>query len=223
MSLWELLFPKRCVECGAVGRYLCANCLNRVKVQDTQKCPSCCKPSVYGLTHSRCVKSFGMNGLVSVFEYGGVVKRMVGKIKYKYVKEMYVDLVELLVSMGEFEPLEKGSWVVVGVPLHKRRLRKRGFNQADLLAEKMADYFGWKYLSEILIRKTYTKPQVELSGEERLLNVRGKFLVNQKQLIKGKDVLLVDDVWTTGATMRECGKVLKRVGVKQVWGLVVAS
>jgi len=184
----------------------------------------CGRPSMYGVVHARCRRSWGMDGVVGVLEYKGLAKNVIGKIKYRGVRDMYATLVEALVSLGEFSVLANDEWWVVAVPLHKRRLRWRGFNQAELLAERLAGYFGWEYGKGWLVRTKYTKPQVNLVRKERLVNVKGAFdLSGEAGRLKGKNVLLVDDVWTTGATMRECGKVLKRAGAKKVWGLVVAS
>ena len=167
-----------------------------------------------------------MDGLVSVFEYKGILRRMVTKIKFKFVSNMLDTVVEMLVSMGDFTPLEKKRWLVVGVPMDKRKLESRGFNQAEELAKRLAYYFGWDYGERVLVKVKKTKDQIGLGEKERWVNVRGAFGVSEKlgnMELGEKDVLLVDDVWTTGATMRECAKVLKRAGVRQVWGLVVAS
>jgi ComF family protein len=148
---------------------------------------------------------------------------MVGKLKYRWVREVYPVLVELVASVGEVTALERGKWRVTEVPLHVRRERWRGFNQAALLAEALAGYYGWEYHGRVLKRIQQRKPQMSLSRKERLTNVRGVFELGVgTEVIGRKRWLLVDDVWTTGATMRECGKVLKRAGAKEVWGLVLA-
>lgn len=163
----------------------------------------------------------GMDGLIRVLEYRGLVKRMVGKVKYRLVVDMVDEVVETVVSLGELEPLAREKWLVVAVPLHKNRLRWRGFNQADELARRLAKYGGWEYGEGVLVRRVDTKPQVGLSAVQRRKNVVGAFGVRSKRVCG--NILLVDDVWTTGATMRECAKVLKRAGVAKVWGLVVAG
>lgn len=228
VNIWSWLFPRFCLGCGRPGSYVCSGCVNRCVAQKKQVCPECGKPSMFGRVHAKCRRSWGMGGVVAVLEYRGVAKRLVGKIKYKGVVDMYGVLVEILASVGDFTPLEGRDWLVVGVPLHKRRQAMRGFNQAEMLGERVAKYFGWEYWPGVLVRQRYTKPQVNLKRKDRLVNVKNAFCLNAKfedlsSKLKGKDVLLVDDVWTTGATLRECAKVLKRVGVRRVWGLVVAS
>jgi ComF family protein len=106
--------------------------------------------------------------------------------------------------------------VVMPVPLHPQRLRQRGFNQALLLAHGMSIRFGITLDPNNLIRVRPTRPQVELSGQERIKNVAGAFGIRSPEIILNKHVLLIDDVYTTGATMNECAGVLKKAGADQV-------
>ena len=125
--------------------------------------------------------------------------------------------------MGKFEQLEGRNLIMVGVPLHKMRQKWRGFNQADELGKRLAKAWGWRYEKQVVERVKKAKNQMGLTRSERLVNVKGIFGVGRNiGRVKGEKVLLVDDVWTTGATMRECAEVLKRNGASEVWGLVVA-
>lgn len=223
----DFLFPKMCLGCGKWTEYVCHDCVNKMRVHRDQICPRCGKGSMFGRVHSRCKTRFGMDGLVRVFEYKGVVGKILRKIKYQSVTDMYQVLVEALVSMGDFEVISGEKWVLVPVPLHQNRFKKRGFNQAEKMAQFLGEYFGWK-TGVFLERVRDTKPQVGLKGKERRKNVKNAFALNSKikdqnSKIMNLSILLVDDVWTTGATMRECAKVLKRAGVKKVWGLVAAA
>lgn len=224
----DVLFPRLCIGCSRLGGYLCAECIHKISVREWQQCPMCGQRSVNGATHARCAKPLGMDGLVSVLAHKGLVKRMIGKLKYRLVTDMYETVMDVVVSLGEYEALEENNWVVVAVPLHERRQRWRGFNQAEELARRWADYFGWEWRAGVLERRVYTKPQVGFARAQRLENVKNAFGLRQRSEIRnlkqgGTDILLVDDVWTTGATMRECAKVLKRAGVGKVWGLTVAA
>jgi len=164
-----------------------------------------------------------MGGLISVFAYAGVAKKTVTRFKYRLVRDLVATMVELMISDGEWALIEKKQMVVVGVPLHPRRLRWRGFNQAELLGEASAEALGWKYVSEVLERVRYTTPQMELKGTQRRVNLVGAFAPGKAiKAVKDQPVLLVDDVWTTGATMRECAKVLRLNGAKEVYGLTFA-
>jgi len=114
--------------------------------------------------------------------------------------------------------------VIVPVPLHRSRLWERGFNQAQSLAEIVAERTDWP-LERALVRRRFTKPQFGLRKKERRGNIQGVFAVpaHQKPILLGKTVLLIDDIVTTGATINECAKVLKQNGVREVWGLVLAK
>lgn len=190
-----------------------------------QICPICNKRSISGATHGRCRKKLGLDGLTSVFVYRGLVRKLIGKLKYGLVTDLENDLLELMASFGDFGVISNKEWLLVGVPMHTSRIRRRGFNQAELLGESMARYFGWQYNPGVLVRNRRTDAQMGLKKEDRLSNVRGAFSVSgtMKSQITGKKVLLVDDVWTTGATLRECGKVLMRAGAGGVWGMTFAA
>lgn len=228
MGILDFLFPKVCVGCENWGSYLCENCVNGLR-SARQVCPMCGKGSVCGMVHIRCRKKLGMDGLIRVVSYDGLMRKLVAKIKYRLVRDMVDTVVDTVISMGDFAPIDQDVWLVVPVPLHIERKRWRGFNQSEEIGRRIATSFGWEY-GDVLVRIKNTKPQVSMKGkEERLKNVRGAFEINSKfkitndKQIANKNVLLVDDVWTTGATMRECAKVLKKAGVKKVWGLVVAG
>jgi ComF family protein len=121
--------------------------------------------------------------------------------------------------MGEFmrEHVDAASLdAVVPVPLHWRRFHYRGFNQAVALARPLARQFSLPLISRVLRRTRHTVPQVELQPEERVKNIRGAFSVRQPARIKGLRLLLVDDVFTTGATLNECARVLKAAGAASV-------
>jgi ComF family protein len=112
--------------------------------------------------------------------------------------------------------------MVMPVPLHRKRLRQRGFNQALLLAHRMSEQYGIPLVFDNLERVRPTRPQVELSGEERVKNVTGAFALRFPKKVEDKHILVIDDVFTTGATMNECAAVLKRAGSSQVTACTLA-
>ncbi|HMP74507.1 MAG TPA: phosphoribosyltransferase family protein, partial [Kiritimatiellia bacterium] len=119
----------------------------------------------------------------------------------------------------EGEPCAAG----VGVPLHPARFRGRGFNQADILAGHLAGRWGWGLLPKGTLRRVRQTPtQTRLTARQRISNVRGSFRVERPQAVANLDVLLVDDVMTTGATVNECARVLRRAGARSVRVLTVA-
>lgn len=222
VNLLNLMFPRICVGCGWWGRYICANCLNLLSIRWQQMCPYCERPSPTGMTHSTCQRPTGLDGLMIGFEYQGLIKSMIGTYKYHLVSDLAGDLFELLVSLPEWQ-LAPADWLVTAVPLHPSRFHWRGFNQSELLSRRLATYLNTVYVP-MLFREKYTRVQMELAQEDRYENVRQAFTrAVAPEYIRGQSIILLDDVWTTGATMTEAARPLKRAGAAQVWGLVLAA
>lgn len=157
-----------------------------------------------------------MDGLVVGLPYRGVVQQCLKKVKYKSA----FDIIQFLERIAKFEKMS--DFVVTCVPMWREKERKRGFNQAKVLAEIVAREFGLKEV-DLLLRIRPTSPMFGLKKAERRENVRGAFkLIDPAKKMVNQSIILVDDVWTTGATMRECAGVLKRSGAETVWGLTLA-
>ncbi len=187
----------------------------------------CNRFAVGGLTHPGCRKPWGLDGLTAIFSYQGLIKKAIKKLKYKFVTDLTEDLLEGFLSFcGEnpafVEFCRQDNLALIPIPLHPFRLRWRGFNQSELLGEMIAKNLGIKFFPNLLLRVKESSPQAELAKKERIKNIRGVFKINSKFLLLNSCFLLFDDIWTTGATLREAGKVLKRNGAKKVWGLTLA-
>jgi len=152
------------------------------------------------------------------------------KLKYKFVTDLAEDLFVLIKrfikTKNQFKYLknffDKEKTMLVPIPLYWQRENWRGFNQAELLGRKLADYFGWQLRNDVLIRQKATLPQVGLEAGQRQKNIQGAFKIkNNHQIPKDFSLLLFDDVWTTGSTLKEAGRVLKKAGFKKVWGLTI--
>jgi len=111
---------------------------------------------------------------------------------------------------------------LVPVPLEKRKLKWRGFNQAEEIAKELSNFWEIPFILDCLIKVKENPPQVDLSEEERMENIKGVFQAKDEKEIMGKKIFLVDDVYTTGATMEEAARVLRATGAKEVWGITVA-
>lgn len=225
--LFDFLFPKRCVGCLKKGAYFCESCLKEVK-EAPSFCPVCGEPSIDGVTHFKCLKKFSLDGVVCVWLYRGVIRKGILALKYKFVFDLASDLVSLsLLKLKKDYSLNSFKNVLlVPVPLSRKRLKWRGFNQTQLIGRMIASYFGFKFSSNLLLRKKFVRPQVELEKKERRKNIKGAFTINsqfRKVLSDNLQVLIFDDVYTTGSTLKEACRVLKRNGFKNVWGLVLAK
>ena len=224
MSFVDFIFPKQCLRCGRSGRYLCAKCISKVSLAK-QICVECEKPAIDGITHIKCKKAWGIDGLVSVWVYEGVVRRGIVKLKYKFAFDIARELAKLasIFLKTRLTALPK-KILLTTVPLHSFRKNWRGFNQSEEIGKLIASEMGWQFFPEMLIRRVQKTPQTELGGEERRKNVLGVFAINPKYDIRTikPDIIVFDDVITTGSTLKEAVKVLKRNGAKKVWGLTIA-
>lgn len=211
MSLLDFLFPKRCVNCGKMGKYFCDRCRLKIRpIADNEKiCPMCGRLAFDGKTHPRCRTTYGLDGLTSFFHYQGPVQQAIKIIKYRYVSDVGKELVSLITDT------ELPQGVLIPIPLHASRYKVRGFNQAEKLGKLLHIFMR----TDILRRTQATPPQAEIKKRNaRLKNIMHVFQAN----ISPEQVILFDDVFTTGATMRSAAGVLKRAGAKFVWAVTIA-
>lgn len=163
---------------------------------------------------------------VSFGEYEEGLRGLIRLLKYEQVTPVAGPLGGMLArAMVELMPMGQGHMpVLVPVPLHKSRRHARGFNQSELIAQAAVRRLPQKLeiLRGVLLRQRDTASQVGLSREERMKNVHNAFCVTNSGRVRGRDILLVDDVMTTGTTLSECARVLKQAGAKRVWAATVA-
>lgn len=227
-----------------MGEYLCPNCFSSLSFDTKQKCLICGKPSWDALTHPICKTKHAIDGYFSAVSYGRVAKKLLYQFKYKpYLSDLQTVMTDLLyeklVQSEMFNSLLKENPLLVPIPLSHKKLRQRGYNQSELLAKKLGALFHCSVVS-LLERTKETKPQYGLKREERMENMKGAFsyLSSEQRdsrskrphpspLLKGevshKVGILVDDVVTTGSTLREAAHVLKRNGFGKVFGVAWAE
>lgn len=224
MSLLDLFFPKKCLNCGKHGRYICPECMGKVR-KSYYSCPHCAKASFMPNTHLTCQTKTPFLGKISLWKYEGVVRKSILALKYKFAYSIANELAD--VSAAEIRSIDFSvpSAVLIPVPLHTRRENWRGFNQASVLGKAIAREIGWKFEEHLVERKTHTLPQANLSKLERMQNISGKFAVNNELVNKyrNKTIVIFDDVWTTGSTMREIATELNKAGMERIWGLTIAG
>lgn len=178
-------------------------------------------------THPVCRGRYTIDGACASLVYNGIVKKLVYQFKYNpYLTDLAPTLGELLyegiIQKPMFQKAIETKPVFVPVPLYSKKLRKRGYNQAELLAKFLAKQVQLPVAS-LLERTKKTHTQVGLNKTERKANIAGAFQVNKKVKQPPSAVLLIDDVLTTGSTLSEAASVLKRAGVKKVWGITLAQ
>lgn len=228
--LLDLIFPKICLSCNKEGSYLCEKCLVKIPLVDKLGCPVCGKITLYGKTCDDCRRKTYLTGLLYATSYKNpIIREAIKLLKYKYVKELSEALAKIMLRfiknsgflVNNFTD-ELSSFLIIPVPLHRKKFLSRGFNQSELLAQKLAEELEMEMRTDILIKIKNTRSQTDLKEKERVTNVKDVFAVKNKKETRGKIILLIDDVTTTGSTLNEAAKVLKKSGSREVWGITLA-
>lgn len=229
MNIWkrflELLYPKTCCFCGKVSeREICEKCFPKIIYINEPRCKKCGKPVRYEeqeycydcqkkeheFEQGRSVWLQKMPVSLSIYQFKYKNRRIYGKFYAKEMARLYGKLIR--------------EWqidVIVPVPLHARKKRQRGFNQAEIIAKELGKELGIPVETDVIIRKRYTRPQKELNDKERRKNLKEAFAA-VKVWKKAKNVLLIDDIYTTGSTIDTVAKELKRAGARKVWFLTIS-
>lgn len=208
--LIDLLFPNYCLGCHQRGFYICPSCLEKID-----------KPN----------REISKN-IWSVFDYRDpLIRKAIWELKYYHRYQLAYQLGVLLYNYS----LEKLSFlaketsdpvIVIPIPMSRRKQWKRGYNQAFHIARGFCEKINPNTVSlekNILIKKIKTPPQAKIKNKySRIKNVQGSFKVKNKDKIKGKTILIIDDVVTTGATVKEAGRVLKKAGAKKIYAFTLA-
>lgn len=226
MIFKDLFFPKLCLSCGYLGAYICSQCEKKLKYIDQDICVYCGRESYYGFTHPGCQKRYGLDGVLSLFRYDPTLQRIIKGIKYRLAtdiwKEFCLILKPKILEKISFYKTISNNMVLQPIPLHRNKLRLRGFNQAFIISDFIASVTGLK-VAQILERIKETRLQAQLhSKKDRYYNIKGSFVVADKNKIYNQQMILVDDVMTTGFTIKEASKILKQAGVKKVFALTIA-
>ncbi|MDD5750146.1 MAG: ComF family protein [Candidatus Pacebacteria bacterium] len=226
----DALFPRFCLNCGKEGTMLCADCFSLIEITCFVFCPFCSRPTRL-FQGGLCPKhrSRHLKGLYFAASYRDkLVKNMITRFKYQpYLKTLAPTLASLIIThfiktknTMIFENGENSA--LVPIPLYKSKKRKRGFNQSEVIGRIVAAYFQVPFLDNVLFKIKKTAPQVGLSSQERADNLKNAFAIKNPAQIAGKKIFLIDDVFTTGATMEEAAKTLEAAKARSVWGIAVA-
>lgn len=230
-AILNIILPPRCLCCGKVlngDDGLCPECFNEVTFISEPYCKKCGHPFAEVAPGSkmlcgRCLKKarspFRLSR--SALVYDDASKNMILNFKFNDKTENAITFAKWLKLAGR-DIWAEGVDVIMPIPLHYTRLLKRRYNQSALLAHELSLLSGIPVDYDAVVRHKKTRPQVEFSGHERVKNVKGVFRIKHPERIKGQRVLLLDDVLTTGSTLKECALVLKQSGAKSVDTLTIA-
>lgn len=220
----QILFPKNCVYCNTENTFICDDCLKKIKINKFPLCPVCKKLNFQKSPCLSCRKQTKIKVLFSPCLYQDPkIKELIHIFKYNFIENLTNPLSYLMIKTLENEKENLKNFVIIPVPLHKKRLRQRGFNQAELLANEIGKFFQISVLNNVLKRIEFEIPQTKIENrKQRKENIKNAFQYIGFESIKNKNVLLIDDVATTGATLNECAKILKQNGAKIIWAATIA-
>jgi len=206
MNFFDFIFPQKCVGCKKNGKYICDACFFKIK-------------------KGRVLHKKGeFEKVFILFEHSAIVRDLILKLKYKFISDLSDEISNICVDEIKQLNLDKENFVIVPIPLHKNKFKKRGFNQSEIIAKRISKKLNWEMNTNILLRTKNTKQQALLSKKEREQNIKNAFCINQKYKIEtNKKILLFDDVWTTGSTMNEAAKEFKKLGIKNIYGMTIAG
>ncbi len=210
-SLLDFIFPGVCVICGKLNKnYLCNCCYLNLKQELAYKT----------ITKNQLNNKFKLYYMAS---YKGLVRKLI--LKFKFSDEAYISnaFSYLLIKNKTFrENITKYNYVIP-VPSFKKNLQHRGYNQTELIAKQIEKKINIKCLTNVLIKTKENRRQSELNKYERILNVQNVYELRNEEIIKGKSILLIDDIYTTGNTIKECRKTLLKGKTKNIDCLCIAK
>ncbi|HAF61072.1 MAG TPA: hypothetical protein DCK95_01965 [Anaerolineaceae bacterium] len=216
----DLIYPPQCIICGKIGFRCCPECWEKRNLYSSHICKICGKPTTAGELCAQCkIEKPPLHIIRSLGKYTGVLQTFITALKY----ERNIGLAELILPdlTRVFNHTPFQTDMVIPVPLSKKRERERGYNQVAVWGRLFAMDIHQDFAPRALQRTYHTLSQVSLSAEKRWENVRGAFSANPEQ-IRGRNILLLDDVITTGATLYECAQTIYQCGANSVSALTIA-
>lgn len=231
----NIIYPKTCLIChnslenNAIDNLLCLNCWLKIKRNKPPLCTICGRQirekQIYKKVCQTCLRqNFSFDRAFSPCIYEGLIRQLIHKLKYQRKNYLSSFLARLLIEFICQHQIPLGLFdLVIPIPLHKIRLREREFNQVEPLASRVAEEFSLRFCSTNLWRKRHRVAQMELKGDKRWENIKSCFDLRNPAQVRGKNILLVDDVLTTGATCSEAASVLKSAGAISVFVLTLAN
>lgn len=222
----DTLFPIECIGCGQEGAWLCRKCGEAIPIKTSETCFVCKQPSRAWRTCYPCRSLCTLGGVIGFFEYSDeIVKTVLQVAKYGFLEDVLRPLLNVVAPYIrpaiEALDLDPRAVLLVPVPLHPRRKRERGFNQAEIIAHAFAQASGGT-VSTALVRRGARPPQASLDAFDRAQNIRRAFSCTNPAQVYKRWIFIVDDIATTGSTLDECGRVLRAAGAGEVWGIVLA-
>ncbi len=215
----NFIFPIQCVNCNSDGEFLCNDCFNKIELRNVLQCPLCNRDQVDDKLCIKCKSKSYLDEIIICANYDNVVlQKIIHYFKYKYIKDLSKPL-EKILKEKYLQITLPSNLIIIPTPLHKKRQIERGFNQSELIAQKL----NLPLTTNVLYRKKNIKHQADLNKEEREKNIKDCFSVKNTHLVINRNILLIDDVITTGSTLNEQARLLKQNNAHKVWALTIAK
>ena len=226
LALLDLIFPPRCIHCHAYlehGRALCADCRRWIVMHRTFFCGKC-RARRYSSARKLCHRSFPfLLGAAGEYE-DPVIKGLIRSLKFHFVRSSAAPLGAILAAYATRLKISRSYDLILPIPLSRRRRRERGFNQSELIARALSIRIGIPIDTFTLRRLRHAPPQSGLRGAVlRHANIAGSFAVVSPRAVCGRNIILLDDVVTSGATMLEAARVLRAAGARNILALAAAK
>jgi len=217
----DFFFPRACIGCGKIGDFICVSCSKKMSRILPPLCQRCGRPESSGAHCAECWgRKSSLDAVRSVFIFDGIVRQAIHELKYRNVRAVSACLAAFMTAYY----LENGldGDVLVPVPLHDKRLRERGYNQSQLLAAELSRSISVTVNPALVKRVRNTAPQARSAGvSERRANMQNTFICASGEAA-GRDVVIIDDVCTSGATLESCASALRAAGASHVLGFTLA-
>lgn len=217
-KILDIFFPYSCSICSIRWSSICKKCLQKLIFQK----PYCFVTKNKSNNFYIQSLTYPIESIIIPFLYNKSISKIIKDWKYRNKKDNFIILTEYIIPFIEMHLVEKNNSVLVPVPLHFFKKYKRWFNQAEIMASVLSDALDLP-LQKIVIRKRYTKAQSHLHKLQREKNVKNAFILNKKIDFKGKNIILIDDVISTGSTLFEIATLLKKNWAKKIFAVVFAS
>ncbi len=224
-SLIDLIFQKTCISCYSrlenKEQILCSECEQSLDFL-TGICEICGAPKENDSCEICESNEFFFDKACSIFHYNNIIQSLIHNLKYNEMRKISEYLGKYTKEyLSKFQPFSEIN-IITPIPLHRVKKRSRGFNQSEFLTKVISEQMNWTHIPNLILRKKFTETQTKLSRTKRQENVSNAFRLNPKFNIENKDILIVDDVFTTGATINSASNLLRNNGVNKIYVLTIA-
>ena len=213
-KILNLIYPQICGMCGKINKNsLCKKCEIELKKQVENQI----------INNGEEIQDKYFNELMYIFKYEGQIRKLILDYKFNEKSYLYLTFVNFLLKNKKIFENIKNYDTIIPVPISKKRKKTRGYNQSLLIARKIAELTDLELMNNCLVKTKNIIEQSKLNKEDRIQNIQGVYELKSKQLIENKNILLIDDIYTTGSTVNECSKILKQGNPKKIGILVLAK